>query len=250
MSMWMKGITGAAILAAGVATTAQADVVNHGTYNSGPGNVTFANVTETANVDTGGSGLFGAPVLSGNSILSFPLDFSATAANGSTDLKQSILSITIQAPAGQELSSVSWFQFGAYSISGANPPSTPDTFVQVDGEMDVEILTAGNGVGTQLNQTVAGLNTGVPLYDGSGNHSGSALINVSSFSATSVTFELDLSLFASAGADGESVAQINDQFNQLELQVQTASPIPVPGAATAGFAMLAGLGGLALRRKH
>jgi len=94
--------------------------------------IQFNNVRESSpDIPVQVSDLFGAPVVSGNDLVFTPQQFEALQEGTGANLVDSQLSLTIEALAGFEITSVTYSEFGDYRISTPFPPAGGEAAVSV-----------------------------------------------------------------------------------------------------------------------
>src|SRR5262245_944373 len=90
-SKLLVGATGMALLI--WASTANSAPINYGNFNSP--NVSYLQVTEDSTTDPVPPALFGAPILSGDSLSFNPVNFAANSSGGGSDSTDGTLTTTI-----------------------------------------------------------------------------------------------------------------------------------------------------------
>ncbi len=124
--------------------TARSDFITYGDFSGA--DVVFKTVTEsTSPGDTLPPNGFGAPVVSGNSLVFTPTAFSAYSENGGMpDLSDSHLTMTIAAVANKTIQSVTFSELGAYSLAGAAGTAATKAEVALPGTLTItKINSAG-----------------------------------------------------------------------------------------------------------
>jgi hypothetical protein len=136
-----------AVLVGGVgllsaAPAALAVTINHGDYVGI--NIKFTNVRETTQTTGDPDELFGAPTLSGDSLLFFPSAFSASALGaGGEDSTASQLQILLEAKPNEFIDTIKLTEFGDTVLSGLGTAAT-NTAVNISGA--VTVMEDANGV--------------------------------------------------------------------------------------------------------
>jgi hypothetical protein len=213
----------ALLLAAALPATAA--TINYGDFGGGPGQVTFASVTESSITDT--LPLFGAPTAIDNSLFFFPNSFASSSSNGSADTTAGTVSMTITASNGGVIPGILISEVGDYSLLG------PDAQASVLGLLTVTDLVHGtvlfdslavlpgtNGVFSTGNGDTNGLWTGIVFVP--------LLVPTSS---VEVLFNNDLQ--TSAGL--QSSAFIQKKPISLEITVPTPEPATMALLAAGGL---------------
>ena len=99
-----------------VATSARAGSINYGDVTAAT--VIYKQVTESST--NPGVPLFGAPAVSGNSLVFNPPNFSAASANGGLDFTDGTLNTLITAKPGQFINTLGVNEFGDYTLAGSS----------------------------------------------------------------------------------------------------------------------------------
>jgi hypothetical protein len=182
----------------------------------------------------GGSdtGLFGSPVVSGNTFIFFPSLFRANSANGVAGSAYDRLQVELFAHmnnglglGGKKITGFTITEFGDYGILGTGQVEVTGTMFLTN--LDVFGVATSNLVSTP----------GSPITSGSGNWT--ATTSITGLDWTHVQFVLNNNLLAITGAGSTSFIEKKVNGSAIAITV-------VPEPAT--LAIL-GLGGLLLRRK-
>ena len=202
--------------------------------------VDFNNVQETASFG-GSEPLFcsGPEIVSGNSLILFPDDFSATAAGaGGFDQTGSQLQAAIVATGSMTIDEILISEFGDTDLSGIGTGAT-GAFVGMSGIVTVTNTTAGPIAPVQIGFTGTFTQDlfGLPGDSGLTLWSGNTSIDVASVvaNATQVTLSFDNDLFASSEDGTTSLIQ-----KKVGGPI-TITPIPEPGTAVLMGAGLLGI---------
>lgn len=237
-----------------VAAPAAAVTIDYGTFAgstvtfSGPNNgLCLGGVCETPN--SGATGLFGAPSVSGDQLLFFPSAFSASAAGaggfGSAG-SQLQVTITSDSPLVDFIDEITLTEFGDSLLLGAGTAAT-GTFAGMSGFVTVTevlgvsiapVIIGWTGTLTPSDTLSLPGDAGVTLW------SGSAVIDIASVvaNATQVTLSFDNNLYAYS--EGGTSA-----FIQKKVLSGPAVLISVPEPGTMAL-LCGGLLGLALHARR
>lgn len=235
-------------LALGFCADASADIVYPNLFGN---DVAYVNISED-------KGLFGAPLVTGNSLVFTPSAFEVQAEDGAVELLDGTVEFTVYAEGQFPLSTITIQESGAYNFVGRG--ATEDTFASVSLLGSVVFLEAG---GRSLSQGTQPAVFTIPFLvtDATEDDNG-PLINAWRGSAT-----IDLQALAEdAGFDADTASRINGAAFVINNQLVASSEdgtiafvdkktlgamvvTVVPEPATAGIAA-AGLLGLSLRRRN
>lgn len=102
--------------------------------------VDFFGITEDSATDA--TPLYGAPSAFGDTLVFFPSAFVSSSSEGSSDVTEGTLTVTVTAHHGFIIEKVSLFEQGDWTLSGVG---TSDTFVDVSGSLSLEDLTFATG---------------------------------------------------------------------------------------------------------
>jgi hypothetical protein len=235
---------GLAILALLLLTPAAlAAPINHGDFSGT--DVVFQDVTESTLVGADPDLLYGAPTVSGNQLtfMSISDDFAATASGGSSDFTGSLLSTTIM----QEPTSLFTIDLllieeeGTYALSGAGGAAN------ASASMSGWITVLENLSGPTFVPPIPFIGIispsdpfELPGDSGTGNWTGSALIDIASFApdATKIKVSFDNNLDANSEASTSA---------HIEKDKVTITVVPEPATA---LLLGGGLLALGLRRSR
>lgn len=187
---------------------------------------------------TGGgsdNGLFGSPVLAGNTFIFTPSAFRAESAAGNgygMHITDDRLEVTITMAAGFKFDGIRISEFGDYAVFG------PGSFVAVTGTLFVHDL-----VNPAVYQDDLDTTPGSPITGGFGSWNGVAEVDTSMVAPgiTQVRIVLDNNLFAFAQA-GLGGSFIEKKFVDAGIRIDI---LPAPGALA-----LVGMGGLLASRRR
>lgn len=226
------------IQSANAATCITATCVNYGDFLGT--NVDYFGVVEDSTTDT--VPLFGAPTLSGDSLLFFPSNYTSTANSGATDQTSSTLTMNIVAKGGTELTVITIQEFGDYSLSGVG---TSATSASIDGALFVTDLSGVTGVHTD-SLVVNPASPYVLPSDSSGIFSATTTLDLTGLGITEafLTFNNNLATTSEAG----TTALIQKKVVNGPSIVVSVDPIPVPAAVWLFGSGLLGLIGVARRK--
>ena len=108
--------------------------------------IQFNNVRESSpDIPDQVSDLFGAPVVSGNDLVFTPQQFEAIQVGTGTDVTDSQLSLSIEALAGFEITSVTFSEFGDYQVSTPFPGGQAAISFAADGFVTSGGVTQADG---------------------------------------------------------------------------------------------------------
>ncbi len=178
------------------------------------------------------NGLFGSPVVYGNTFHFLYANFQVEAVDGGSASQSDTTSFDITVESGLFFSTMTVQAFGSYSIVGEG---SADLNSGIELAENAGIMRNWSG---PLNTTPA-----FPITSGSGGWSGDAMVDVTwefPTPADSMHVELSCIIDAIAGDDGSS--EINVQYENL---VISFGVIPEPASL-----LLFGLGGLGLLRRR
>jgi hypothetical protein len=124
------------------ASSSQAVPINYGDFMGST--VTYKMVTEDSATDP--TPLFGAPLVSGDTLDFTPVGFGASSAGGGADMTDGQLSFMVQAKPGQSIQNILIKEFGDTTLAGVVPlnSTTTSTFVRMPVFIDIVEV---NGVG-------------------------------------------------------------------------------------------------------
>lgn len=187
-----------ALLIAMCFTAAAQASVSYGDFGGGS-DVGFLNVTETTTTAGDPNALYGAPVLISPGVLHFsPLLFVADAPPG--DTTGSLLTMTIVAPEGEHLSTISIAELGDYATLGVG------AVVQASFGA---ILAHGPGTANVIATADDAWNSSLApgFMFGHGFWTLDGVIDLTQYELDSVVLTLDNNLLAASPADGASYIQ-------------------------------------------
>ena len=188
---------------------------------------------------TGGgsdNGLFGSPVIAGNTFIFTPSNFRAQSDGGNgygMHIVGDRLEVTLTMAAGFKFDGIRIREFGDYGVFGAG------SFVAVTGT-----LFAYDLINPNLYQDDLATTPGSPINSGFGSWNGLAEIDTSTVAPgiTMVRIVLDNNLFAYSPTSGVGGSFIEKKFVDAGIRIDI---LPAPGALA-----LLGVGGLVASRRR
>jgi len=181
--------------------------------------------------------LFGSPIRSGNALLFFPSNYASSAADGSSDITESTLSMRIVAKPGQFLNQITIREFGEWSLTGAG---TSTTFVDASGLLSVTDIAPGSA-GTLTSPLTA---IGLPFSGGPATDTweGIVSLNLAGLNLTEIllTFRNTLTTSSELGTTA---------FIRKSIISGPSVAVEVPAPA-AFFGLVGPMGLLAARRRR
>ncbi len=221
-------------VALGVVSTAQADIFSYGDFAGS--DFAFLNVTEgTGSVP---NPLFGAPIVSGNTLLFSPLDFeSASTGAGGVNITDGTLSTLIMATGSLGIQQIILEESGDYSLLGSGGAGTSATaaaswfinVIEVDGVAVNPISLDASTVFASVNLADNGSGIAV-VWDGAVTIDIAALLAANNIvgDATKVTFNMDNTLATTSEAGTSALISKKDQGVKITV-VPTPSALVVLG---------------------
>lgn len=222
-----------------VASSARAGSINYGDVTAAT--VIYKQVTESST--NPGVPLFGAPSVSGNSLVFNPPNFSATSANGGLDFTDGTLNTLITAKPGQFINTLGVNEFGDYTLAGssASVSISAPVFLVIEAVNGVDLVSPLN---YQQNVVFSGGgNYSLPANVGTGViWSGTANININavlaaagiSGQATRIQYTMDNSLLAISGGAGDLAFIKKKDVGGVTLTVPEPSSVVLASMACMG----------------
>ncbi|MFQ5429536.1 MAG: PEP-CTERM sorting domain-containing protein [Phycisphaerae bacterium] len=183
------------------------------------------------------NGLFGDPLVSGDSFFFFASNFQASAVNGGTDNVNDTVSFDVVANPGKQFSQMMVTAFGSYNVLG------PNSSVDINATLQ---MVENAGLLRTFGPANLVTNPPFPVTSGNNSWNGQADIDVSFvFPSPSPDIHISLSTVLDAIAGIGGSAEGNLQFQSLEIQL-----ITIPEPASLALVALGGIALIARRRRR
>ena len=173
------------------------------------------------------NGLFGNPIVSGNTLTFYPQSFRAESVNGNSNTVSDTLIFDLIAHTGNAITGIQISELGDYGIEGSGS-------VNVFGNISVENLSAAGSFNTNLITTPT-----MPMTSGYGNWQADGYIQLSNWTHLRITLYNELNTVTDANASA---------YIQKKLIGSPVSITIIPEPATLAF--LAGGAAYLRRRKN
>lgn len=232
-------------VAVGVSAAAQAAPINYGDFAGNT--VLFKMVTEDSSTDAGP--LYGAPIISADTLVFSPATFGAFAGGGASDYTQSLLTTMLQATPGNAITAINLHEAGDYTLVGVG---TPASMISINVPVVISVV-ALNGVAVSpinffSSMTIApdssfevpGENGVGVIWSGTLNFDLSGALADAQIEgqATKLNLSMDnqLAVITESGTVGHILKK------NITVGAESTVAVPLPMAAPAGMALLAGIG--------
>ena len=219
-----------------------ADIVEYGDFTGA--SVEFIAVSEVSDSIGPGVGqvsdLFGAPVISGDTLVLTPEQFDADQSGLGTSSLDSQLTFQLEAQAGFEIVEVIFSEFGNYSLTTPFATGQAGVGVVANGFVTTDAATTDESFTFSTSQTSADGFITSGVWDES--------FSIGIDPASSATVVLNNTLLASAFTAADT-GVINKAGVTIEVVTQAASTTAVPEPSSLGLVVMTAAG-LVIRRKR